>query len=213
MLGVLRWQGRGSWPFQGRRAAPQPRVQPVTDTATHDPGGKVRLKLPDGVVGDATFSDCGRYRQALTRDWTPEGTAPRAVLFVGMNPSVAAADVSDPTCHRELMFARDWGFTRYLKGNVLDWRATSPKDIPADPALACSPANISALVDMATEAELIVLAYGKLHKRFQPVVQEVLRAMADTGKPLQCLGQNKDGSAKHPLYLRKDTVLRDFPLP
>jgi len=185
----------------------------VTDTATHDPGGKVRLKLPDGVVGDATFSDCGRYRQALTRDWTPEGTAPRAVLFVGMNPSVAAADVSDPTCHRELMFARDWGFTRYLKGNVLDWRATSPKDIPADPALACSPANISALVDMATEAELIVLAYGKLHKRFQPVVQEVLRAMADTGKPLQCLGQNKDGSAKHPLYLRKDTVLRDFPLP
>ena len=185
----------------------------MTDTAAHDPGGKVRLKLPDGVVGAATFSDCGRYRQALTRDWTPEGAVPRAVLFVGMNPSVAAADVSDPTCHRELMFARDWGFTRYLKGNVLDWRATSPKDIPADPALACSPANIPALVNMATEAELIVLAYGKLHKRFQPVVQEVLHAMAATGKPLQCLGLNKDGSAKHPLYLRKDTALRDFPLP
>ncbi|MFO7771337.1 DUF1643 domain-containing protein [Roseovarius gahaiensis] len=183
----------------------------MTDTGAHDPGGKVRLKLPDGVVGGATFSECGRYRQALTRDWTPEGAAPRAVLFVGMNPSVAAADVSDPTCHRELMFARDWGFTRYLKGNVLDWRATLPKDIPADPALACSPANIRALVDMAHEAELIVLAYGKLHKRFQPVVQEVLRAMQATGKPLQCLGLNKDGSAKHPLYLRKDTPLRDFP--
>lgn len=183
----------------------------MTDTAAHDPGGKVRLKLPDGVVGGATFSDCGRYRQALTRDWTPKDAAPRTVLFVGMNPSVAAADVSDPTCHRELMFARDWGFTRYLKGNVLDWRATSPKDIPADPALACSPANIPALVDMANEAERIVLAYGKLHKRFQPVVQEVLRAMEATAKPLQCLGLNKDGSAKHPLYLRKDTPLRDFP--
>ncbi len=184
----------------------------MTEATAHDPGGKVRLKLPDGVVGGATFSDCGRYRQALTRDWTPEGAAPRAVLFVGMNPSVAGADVSDPTCHRELMFARDWGFTRYLKGNVLDWRATSPKDIPPDPALACSPANIPALTDMATEAELIVLAYGKLHTRFQPVVQEVLCAMAATGKPLQCLGLNKDGSAKHPLYLRKDTVPRDFPL-
>ena len=179
--------------------------------AAHDPGGKVRLKLPDGVVGGATFSECGRYRQALTRDWTPEGAAPRAVLFVGMNPSVAAADVSDPTCHRELMFARDWGFTRYLKGNVLDWRATSPKDIPADPGVACSPENIPALTRMAHEAELIVLAYGKLHKRFQPVVQDVLRAMAATGKPLQCLGLNKDGSAKHPLYLRKDTALRAFP--
>lgn len=181
--------------------------------AAHDPGGKVRLKLPDGVIGGATISDCGRYRQALTRDWTPEGEAPRAVLFVGMNPSVAAADVSDPTCHRELMFARDWGFTRYLKGNVLDWRATSPKDIPADPALAGSPANIPALVEMANDSELIVMAYGKLHKRFQPVVQEVLRAMADTGRPLRCLGLNKDGSAKHPLYLRKDTPLMDFPLP
>ncbi|SEM22717.1 hypothetical protein SAMN04488077_10369 [Roseovarius tolerans] len=177
----------------------------------HDPGGKVRLRLPDGVIGGATFSDCGRYRQALTRDWTAAGEAPRAVLFVGMNPSVAGAEVSDPTCHRELMFARDWGFTRYLKGNVLDWRATSPRDLPHDPALACSAANIPALVAMAQEAECVVMAYGKLHARYAEVVGGVLRAVAETGRPLKCLGLNKDGSAKHPLYLRKDTVLMDFP--
>ena len=181
--------------------------------AAHDPGGKVRLKLPDGVIGGATFSDCGRYRQALTRDWTGPGAAPRTVLFVGMNPSVAAADVSDPTCHRELVFAQDWGFTRYLKGNVLDWRATSPRDIPADPHLACSPANIPALQDMAAEAEMIVMAYGKLHTRFRPVLDQVLAAMVAAGQPLKCLGLNKDGSAKHPLYLRKDTALMDFPMP
>lgn len=180
---------------------------------SHDPGGKVRLRLPDGVVGGASFSDCGRYRQALTRDWTPEGTAPRAVLFIGMNPSVADASASDPTCHRELIFARDWGFTRYLKGNVLDWRATAPRDIPADPALACSKANIPALVEMAQEAELVVMAYGRLHKRFAPVVEEVVAAIAATGKPLRCFGLNKDGSAKHPLYLRKDAALTEFPLP
>ncbi len=177
----------------------------------HDPGGKVRLRLPDGVIGGATFSECGRYRQALTRDWTATGETARTILFIGMNPSVAGAEVSDPTCHRELMFSRDWGFTRYLKGNVLDWRATSPKDIPADPDLACSPANIPTLVDMATESETIVLAYGKLHQRFQPIVQTVISAMTATGKPLKCLGLNKDGSAKHPLYLRKDTALIDFP--
>ena len=183
----------------------------MTETGAHDPGGKVRLKLPEGVTGTARFSDCGRYRQALTRDWTPEGGAPRAILFIGMNPSVAAAEVSDPTCHRELIFAQDWGFTRYLKGNVLDWRATSPKDIPADPDTACSAANIPTLVEMAAEAEVIVMAYGKLHKRFAPLTETVIRAMADTGKPLRCLGLNKDGSAKHPLYLRKDTPLMDFP--
>ncbi|SLN47891.1 hypothetical protein ROG8370_02087 [Roseovarius gaetbuli] len=177
----------------------------------HDPGGKVRLRLPDGVIGGAAYSECGRYRQMLSRDWTPEGSAPRTVLFVGMNPSVASAEVSDPTCHRELGFARDWGFTRYLKGNVLDWRATSPKDIPRDPAEACSGLNIPALVDMAQEAEFVVLAYGKLHARYQPVVSEALRAIAQAGRPLKCLGLNKDGSAKHPLYLRKDTALMDCP--
>ncbi|MEO0772522.1 MAG: DUF1643 domain-containing protein [Pseudomonadota bacterium] len=177
----------------------------------HNPGGKVRIKLPDGVIGGARFSACGRYRQALTRDWTPQGKAPRAVLFVGMNPSVAAADVSDPTCHRELMFAQDWGFTRYLKGNVLDWRATSPKDIPHDPAEACSADNVPVLRDMAAEADLIIMAYGKLHKRHHSVLDTVIRAMVDSGKPLQCLGLNQDGSAKHPLYLRKDT--KPFPFP
>jgi hypothetical protein len=185
----------------------------MTEAGPHDPGGKVRLKLPEGVTGTATFSDCGRYRQTLSRDWTPQGQEPRAILFIGMNPSVAAAEVSDPTCHRELIFAQDWGFTRYLKGNILDWRATSPRDIPADPDLACSPDNIPALIEMAKEAEVIVMAYGKLHKRFAPLTEKVIHAMAATDKPLCCLGLNKDGSAKHPLYLRKDTPLMEFPLP
>lgn len=177
----------------------------------HNPGGKVRLKLPDGVIGGATFSDCGRYRQALTRDWTPEGQAPRTILFIGMNPSVADAAVSDPTCHRELTFSRDWGYSRYLKGNVLDWRATSPRDIPADVATACSADNIPELTAMAQEAEEIVMAFGKLHKRFQPVINAVVAAMAETGKPMRCFGLNKDGSAKHPLYLRKDAQLIPYP--
>jgi hypothetical protein len=185
----------------------------MTDGAGHDPGGKVRLRLPDGVIGGATFSECGRYRQALTRDWTPKEVRPRAILFIGMNPSVADAAASDPTCHRELMFARDWGYTRYLKGNMLDWRATSPRDIPQDPSEACSPANLPLLREMAKEADCVVMAYGKLHARYQPIVRDVITAMRATGRPVMCLGLNKDGSAKHPLYLRKDTELRPFPDP
>ncbi|MBC7163610.1 MAG: DUF1643 domain-containing protein [Roseovarius sp.] len=176
----------------------------------HDPGGKVRLRLPEGVTGGATFSPCGRYRQALVRDWTPEGTTPRAVLFVGMNPSVASAEVSDPTCHRELTFARDWGFTRYLKGNVLDWRATAPRDLPG-PDLACSPANIPALVAMANEAELIVMAHGRLPARYLGIVRATTEALRQTGRPLGCFGLNRDGSPRHPLYLRKDAKLLPFP--
>lgn len=178
--------------------------------ARHDPGGKVRLALPDGVTGGAEFSACGRYRRALSRDWTPPGQPPRTILFVGQNPSVADVEVSDPTCHRELTFARAWGFTRYLKANVLDWRATSPKDVPHDPALACTAENLAAVLAMAAESERVVLAYGRLHKRFQPAVARMLAAIAQSGRPLFCLGFNADGSPKHPLYLRQDTELVRF---
>lgn len=177
----------------------------------HDPGGKVRLELPDGVRGEAQFSPCGRYRQARIRDWTATDTAPRTIFFIGQNPSVADAEVSDPTCHKELGMARRWGYTRYLKANMLDWRATSPRDVPKDPAIACSPANITAILEMAAEAETLVLAYGRLHPRYQPVVTEVIARLRGAGHGLHCLGLNKDGSAKHPLYLRNDTPLRPFP--
>ncbi|MCY3983114.1 MAG: DUF1643 domain-containing protein [Roseovarius sp.] len=177
----------------------------------HNPGGRVKLALPEGVAGDAWFSNCGRYRQALIRDWTVAGEKPSSAMFVGMNPSVADENVSDPTCHRELMFAMSWNYTRYLKGNVLDWRATSPRDIPHDPSMACSAANIPALVDMAKDADVIVMAHGRLHRRYGVILDNVIDAMRKAGKPLKCLGFNKDGSARHPLYLRKDTRLKDYP--
>lgn len=188
-------------------------MQTEDTSKLHDPGGKVKLALPDGVTGGARFSACGRYRQSLLRDWTLPGQTSRTILFIGQNPSVADVEISDPTCHKELMFARKWGFTRYLKGNMLDWRATSPKDVPKDLALACSPENLPVLSEMAGESETIVLAYGKLHQRFAPIVEEIITAMRATNKPLLCLGLNLDGSAKHPLYLRNDTEPMEFPAP
>jgi hypothetical protein len=176
----------------------------------HDPGGKTKISLPGGVRGSAEFSDCGRYRPMLSREWSPAGETPRAVLFVGLNPSIAGAEVSDPTCHRELMFAQSWGYTRYLKGNVMDWRATVPTDLPKEANLAASARNLPALREMSREAELIVMASGNVHKRFSTLEAQALDLLRRSGKPIMCLGKNKNGSAKHPLYLRKDTALQPF---
>ena len=178
--------------------------------ARHDPGGQTRLALPEGVTGAAQFSPCGRYRHALSRDWTPPRRAPRAILFVGLNPSVADGEVSDPTCHRELTFARDWGFTRYLKANVMDWRATAPRDIPADPALARSPENLPVLMGLAAEADLLVMASGNVAPRHAALEAETIAALRATGRPLMCFGRNRTGAARHPLYLRRDAVLVPF---
>ena len=176
----------------------------------HDPGGKTRLKLPDGVIGDAGFSDCGRYRHWLSRDWTEAGATPKSIFFVGLNPSVAGADVSDPTCSRELTFAQDWGYTRYLKANLLDWRATSPKDIPADPLLARSDENMRTLARLSAEADVIVMASGNVHPRYAEIERETLALLRASGKALMCLGKNKSGAAKHPLYIRRDAPLMPF---
>ena len=181
------------------------------DSSTmHDPGGKTRIRLPGDVRGAAAFSDCGRYSYSLERDWTVVGAPPRTVVFIGMNPSVADASVQDPTCAKETGLARRWGFTRYVKGNMLDWRATSPKDLPHEPDIACSIFNLPAILDMVQSAEFVVLAYGVIHKRHAATVDRTIGALRATGKPLFCLGRNADGSAKHPLYLRNDVDLMAF---
>ncbi len=176
----------------------------------HDPGGRTRLRLPEGVAGSAQISECGRYRQSLSRNWTPSGSEPRAILFIGLNPSVADAEVSDPTCHRELTFARTWGYTRYLKGNILDWRATSPRDLPHDPFVARSPRNIQVLLGMAFHAELIVMATGNVPAQFAAIEEETREILRAPNRPFMCLGRNKTGYARHPLYLRKDTMLESY---
>lgn len=177
----------------------------------HDPGGRVRIALPEGVRGMARFSACGRYRYEMGRDWTPGGTPPRTILFIGMNPSTADETRSDPTCARELGFSRAWGYTRYLKGNVLSWRATNPRDLPHDPDLAQGPETLDSLARLAAQSEMILMATGRLHRRYADKISETTAAMAATGLPLMCLGTNADGSPKHPLYLRKDLLPVPWP--
>lgn len=182
----------------------------IDPSALHDPGGKTKLRLAADVMATDGFSPCGRYRPKLTREWTPQGATARSVLFLGKNPSVASKLISDPTVHREEGHARRWGFTRYLKGNMLDWRATSPDDLPHDPKMARSPENLPAILEMAREAEFVVLAYGRLHQRYAFVVDETMAALRGLDKPLFCFAKNADGSAKHPLYLRNDAPLIPF---
>lgn len=159
---------------------------------------------------DALLSPCGRYRHAISRDWTEPGQRARTILWVGLNPSTADAERDDPTLRRELAFSRGWGFTRLVKGNLLDWRATQPKDLPGALDIARSAENLSALGEMASVADCIVLASGRIPARFSSVFAETLSVLGAPEKSLFCLGQNADGSPKHPLYMRKDTPLSPF---
>lgn len=175
----------------------------------HDPGGKVRLRLGEGVRGDAVMSEDGRYRQ-LMRRWLGDTFPDRYILFIGMNPSTADATVDDPTCAREWTFARREGFSAMVKCNVGDYRATDPKMLVQPGIVAVSPANIPAIRQAANAAGRIVLCHGKLNKALAPAGRELVQALRTDGLNLWCFGTNADGSPKHPLYLRADTQLVPF---
>ena len=103
-----------------------------------------------------------------------------------------------------------WGHTRYLKTNMLAWRATFPKDLPTDADLAQGVGNLAAILGAAEGASRVVLACGKLHRRYAPAVEATVAALEAAGHRLFCLGLNGDGSPKHPLYLAKTTPIVPF---
>lgn len=183
-------------------------LQPVLNQ--HDPGGQRMIRLPDELRSSAEFSDGRIFRQKLMRDWTAEGQQTRTILWLGMNPSTADLNFNDPSCHREFLFSRQWGYTRYLKGNILDYRATHPRDIPRDLGAARTQRNLEAIREMAAEAESVVIAHGNMLKRHQPAIDDVLGVVAQSGAPLFCLGLTGKGFPRHVLPVPANVQLQQL---
>jgi hypothetical protein len=141
------------------------------------------------------------YRYRLWREWNPD--APR-VSFVMLNPSTADAKTDDPTIRRCLGFAQSWGYGSLEVVNLFAYRATDPQELrgAADPIGA---ENDRYLIAASQRAQTLILAWGnwgKLHQRDQAV----LRLLAECCK-VYCLGINRSGQPRHPLYVRSDAVL------
>lgn len=174
----------------------------------HDPGGKVRRDLQCGTVGSAQFTGKNNeYRPWLSRHIEGSEGASYA-LFIGMNPSTAGEDIDDPTVSKEWSFTQSWHFNRYIKCNVMDYRATLPSTLNNPLIIPRSPENLRVIKEQSIGASLIIVCWGNLHKSFQRYAADVLETLKDS--ELWCFGLNKDGSPKHPLYLSFQSVLQRF---
>jgi hypothetical protein len=169
----------------------------------HDPGGKVRQKLPEGVATTAVFGGAGNeFRYRLSRRW---GDGPW-ILFIMMNPSTADLAVDDPTVAKCGRLARRWGDGGLLVGNTFAYRATAQDRLAAaaDPV---GPENDTHLLDMAREAAMTVFAYGTpKHPRLRARGPEVARMIRADGIQPYVLRLSKDGVPYHPLYLSESLV-------
>jgi hypothetical protein len=121
-------------------------------------------------------------------------------MWILMNPSVACTDYSDPTLRKTGTFSRSWGFGGQLVGNVHAYRATDKKKLleVGDPV---GPENDTHILQMATSAKMVVLAYGKPPKRLQPRGRQVVELLRDH-EALSYLRLLSDKETpQHPLYI------------
>lgn len=159
------------------------------------------------MKSDAAISGCGQYRYWLSRVWTAQ-TLVQPMVFVMLNPSTADATIDDPTIRRCVGFAK-----RELAGglvvmNLFALRATDPSALrrAVDPV---GPENDEYIKRLLGDGYATVVCAWGSDPFARTRASEFLRLM--DGRPLHCLGITKNGSPKHPLYVRGDHPLLQFP--
>ncbi len=156
----------------------------------------VRHHVKGDAPSTAVYSDCERYRYALTREWDRQGGR---VMFVMLNPSTATEVQNDPTVERCERRARALGYGAFRVTNIFAFRATDPRVMrrAADPV---GPDNDSAILEGARWADRVICAWGThgAHLDRGPAVEALLR---EAGVALFHLGLSKAGHPKHPLYI------------
>lgn len=151
----------------------------------------------------AVFSPCGKYRYKLTRRTkvTQLSETGKRVAWCMLNPSTAGAKINDRTIEAVLDFSTRWLCTLVDVVNLYGFRATDPTDLwkTPDPV---GPDNDQWIVKTCEDADLIVCAWGGNAASHR--MAEVLKLLPSTR---YALVRNKDGTPKHPLYIKRDTPL------
>lgn len=160
-------------------------------------------EFPRPMDAGADFSRCGTYRYGLWRRWD---TQLPQVLFVMLNPSTANATHNDPTIRRCINFAASWGFGGLYVGNLFAYRATRPNALlEADDPV--GPENAYWLALLAHNCSAVVAAWGNAHLVDQLLTTDPLEGLRPLNLPMYAIAFTKAGTPKHPLYLRKESLL------
>ena len=156
----------------------------------------------------AVISDCGQYRYVLERHIPSRFGWGRPCLFVMLNPSTADAEQNDPTIRRCLSFAESWGATKLTVVNLFALRSTDPKKLldHSDPV---GPENDDHIFDQISKhaSGLKIAAWGASANAKERAFRVSMMTKWDS------LGTTKDGSPRHPLYVKGDTSFKEWRLP
>ncbi|WP_221932886.1 DUF1643 domain-containing protein [Thalassotalea sp. PS06] len=170
----------------------------------------VQVSVQERVSGDATISSCGDYRYLLDRQIDPNGKT--VIAYIGMNPSTADATTDDNTLKNWQAFARRYGAKKILVGNCFGYRSTDVKKLSHvhDPI---GPENDHYLEKIIEQADILVPCWGSKEKLITALryrLENVLKLLIDSGKPVKVLGFTESGDPRHPQGISYDTEFIDY---
>lgn len=165
------------------------------------------MTLYKSAEPSVVISPGGRYRYWLRREVAARtGT----VCFVMLNPSTADGTKDDPTVRRCRGFVELWGCGALVIVNLFATRTTYPGELAARGAYAAEgPENLGYVRAAVTTSDFTVAAWGAhpLARRLPSKARDYLA----TTENLYCLGATRDGSPRHPLYVRADQAPVPWP--
>ena len=140
----------------------------------------------------------------------------RPLICIGINPSTARPDALDNTLKSVERIALGNGYDSFLMFNVYAQRATSPDDMERQCNEALHRENLEAFryVLSLSREPAVWAAWGAIIEKrdYLPrCLRDMLAAGEEYGARWFCAGPiSKKGHPHHPLYLRKDEILRPF---
>ena len=158
---------------------------------------QIDFALPKGAI----FSDDRKYRFALWRIWNPSKPL---LMTIGLNPSVASESKDDPTITRLMARAYKLGYGGLLMANLYAFVSTNPDRLlnNGDSIGEYTGYYIKLMVDLS---QTQLCGWGS----FKPVKMRANTVYKLLTNPF-CLGINKDGQPKHPLYIGYDVPMLKY---
>lgn len=160
----------------------------------------------------ATFSDCMAYRYALWREIPGTYVGQPTIAFIGLNPSTATHEETDPTVTRCRNRAKALGYHTFYMLNLFPIRSTDPRgmlkhDMPGGDQIE----HEEFITPILQLAKTIICCWGNhgSHMDQDEWMKQLLEREAKS--KTFALAVSKGGHPKHPLYLPMN--LEPFPWP
>jgi hypothetical protein len=182
------------------------------------------MEFPTHLHEDgALFSPDRSRRYALWRVW--DLSLP-AIMVIGLNPSTANETTDDPTIKSIRRIAAHNGFGKLIMTNLFSWVSSDPKVLDdvyrtrmqfatkmfSDQSKlgvfesTLGDVNRAYLNHFRKQASHVWYAWGNFKQARPEIVKEILQSFPGG----LCCHQNGNGSPKHPLYCKSNTILQIF---